>query len=174
LPAIISSYGTQYQSWYQFGVLHRENDLPAYIGEDGSQIWYRNGIIHRDAKGDLPARIYPNGDQSWYQFGVLHRDNDLPAFVRVNGSKEWFKFGVRHRNEDLPAFIWAVRHRENDLPAHTHIRIEWWKHGTVIDLVRMRKKLYARGLYENMRKIVLMYVLGVPRDVGMEICNYIG
>jgi hypothetical protein len=36
-----------------FGVLHRDNDLPAKIWGDGSQCWYKNGQLHRDT--DLPA-----------------------------------------------------------------------------------------------------------------------
>ena len=37
----ISGSGTQ--RWYLNGVLHRENDLPAYIGEDGHKEWYFDG-----------------------------------------------------------------------------------------------------------------------------------
>jgi len=32
---------------------------------DGSKEWYQNGLLHRD--NDLPARIYPGGEQQWYQ-----------------------------------------------------------------------------------------------------------
>jgi hypothetical protein len=32
------------QEWYQNGLLHRDNDLPAIIYEDGGQKWYKNGV----------------------------------------------------------------------------------------------------------------------------------
>ncbi len=30
---------------YQNGKLHRDNDLPAFIGCNGTQIWYKNGKL---------------------------------------------------------------------------------------------------------------------------------
>lgn len=70
--------GAQY--WYQNRKLHRENDLPAIIGENGSQEWYKNGKRHRD---NLPAVIYPDVMQFWCRNGNLHREKDLPAVIHV-------------------------------------------------------------------------------------------
>jgi hypothetical protein len=39
-----------------FDKLHRENDLPAIIWDNGTKEWWFKGKCHRD--GDLPAIIY--------------------------------------------------------------------------------------------------------------------
>jgi len=63
---IIDKYGIT--RWYnKAGKLHRENDLPAVMHEDGSREWYING--------------------------KRHRENDMPAIIREDGSKEWFVNG---------------------------------------------------------------------------------
>ena len=112
LPAVIGEDGTQ--MWYQNGERHRNNDLPAIIRPNGSQEWYRNGKLHRD--NDLPAEIEEDGTQKWYQNGELHRDNDLPAVIREDGTEEWWQNGKRNRDNG-PAMIW-VNGRE-----------AWWKNG---------------------------------------------
>jgi len=50
---------------------------------DGSQTWYQNGLLHRD--NDLPAIIRKNGSLFWYQNGQLHRDFNRPAIIDSNG-----------------------------------------------------------------------------------------
>jgi hypothetical protein len=59
------------------------NDLPAAISLR-SQCWYKNGKIHRD--NDLPAIISQNGYKGWYKNGQLHRDNDLPAVMSLKSA----------------------------------------------------------------------------------------
>ena len=71
--------------------LHRDNDLPAYIGADGRQEWWVGGRLHRD--NDLPAYIGADGLQAWRVNGVRHRDNDLPAVIWADGSQEWWVNG---------------------------------------------------------------------------------
>jgi hypothetical protein len=41
-----------------FGIIHRENDLPA-IEKKSRNMWYYCGLIHRD--GDKPASEWANG-----------------------------------------------------------------------------------------------------------------
>jgi hypothetical protein len=82
---------TQYKI---FGILHRDNDLPAAIWADGTQHWYKNGQKHRD--NDLPAEIWDDGTQHWYKNGQLHRDNDLPAVIWADGTQRWYKNGQQY------------------------------------------------------------------------------
>jgi len=56
-----------YEKWFQNGELHRDNDLPAIIWEDGTQFWYQNGQRHRD--NNLPAVISKCGNRIWYNHG---------------------------------------------------------------------------------------------------------
>ena len=90
----ISSFGTQY--WYQNGLKHRDNDLPAIITVNGDQFCYQNGLLHRD--NNLPAVIFANGDQEWYQNGLKHRDNDLPAAIMSCGTQYCYKNGIRYKH----------------------------------------------------------------------------
>jgi hypothetical protein len=39
------------------------------IYSSGDQFWYQNGLRHRD--NDLPAIIYANGTQEWYKNGKI-------------------------------------------------------------------------------------------------------
>jgi hypothetical protein len=74
--------------------LHRDGDLPAVEGGNGSKWWYISGKIHRD--NDLPAVEWADGVKFWYNMGKSHRDNDLPAVVGDNGYKVWYKNGQRY------------------------------------------------------------------------------
>jgi len=66
----IDEYGGKY--WCNnAGKVHRDNDMPAVIYEDGSKEWYVNGLRHRD--NDLPAVIFKNGYKAWYVNGELIR-----------------------------------------------------------------------------------------------------
>ena len=112
------------QVWWKFGQIHRDNDLPANITANGDKYWFKNYKIHRD--NDLPASISADDDKFWYQNGNLHRDNDLPAIIYSNGEKSWYQNSLKHRNGDLPAVItlygkyWyknGIKHRDNNLPA---------------------------------------------------------
>ena len=96
-------------SYLRNGKLHRDNDLPAVITEEGDQTWYKNGFKHRD--NDLPAKINANGDKYWYQNGFHYRDNDLPAIIRTCGEKVWYKNGLIHRDNDLPAITYPTGSR---------------------------------------------------------------
>ena len=85
---------TYVDGWPILKRLHRENDLPAAIWEDGTQKWYKDGKLHRD--NDLPAVIYESGRKVWFKEGKCHRENDLPAIIRPNGSKEWWVNGEQY------------------------------------------------------------------------------
>ncbi len=80
------------------------------VQSNGIQIWYQNGLKHRDE--NLPAEIWDNGTQKWYQHGQLHRDNDLPAEIiiepvrrsRIKRIKEthiWYQHGKMYRDNNL-------------------------------------------------------------------------
>ena len=69
--------------------LHRDNDLPALIGADGSMEWYQHGKLHRE---NGPAFIGPEGDQAWFYNGEPHR-NDGPAKIWADGTEEWWSYG---------------------------------------------------------------------------------
>jgi len=72
---------------------------PAYIDHYHNQYWYLKGKLHRD--DDLPAVMYDNGDVAYYKNGLKHRDNDengnpQPAVIYVNegGYKLYYKNGI--------------------------------------------------------------------------------
>ena len=101
------------QIWYQNGLKHRDNDLPAVIDSFGTQIWYQNGRYHRN--NDQPAILWYNESKLWYQNGKLHRDNDLPAVVYLD-AEFWYQHDNQHRANG-PAVI-----RKNGTK-------EWWQNG---------------------------------------------
>jgi hypothetical protein len=84
--------------WFQFGLLHRDGDLPAVEIYNGSRMWYQRGTLHRDH--DLPAVVWASGTQQWYQHGKLHRSFDLPAVVWADGTQEWWVHGVQQTPKD--------------------------------------------------------------------------
>ena len=123
--------------WFKFGLVHRDNDQPAYI-DDFEQVWWQFSKIHRN--NDLPANITVEGDNIWYQNGRIHRNNDLPTAIYSNGRQLWYQNGKKHRDEDLPAYIsmyckqWyknGLKHRDNNLPAveFNDGGKEWWING---------------------------------------------
>ena len=71
------------------GTLHNYEE-PCIDGIDGisGKYWYYNGKLHRD--NDQPAVMYNNGTQHWYQHGKQHRDNDQPASINNTG-KWWYQ-----------------------------------------------------------------------------------
>lgn len=99
--------------------LHRDDkDSPADIhylnNETYLSVWYKNGNIHRD--GDLPAYIGHSaiGNEyikQWYQNDCVHRDGDKPAIIQydIEGniiSEEWYQNDKPHRSvEKGPAYI---------------------------------------------------------------------
>jgi hypothetical protein len=132
--------GVEHYRWMNLnGELHRDNDQPAVIVGDGTQIWYMNGKMHRD--NDRPAAICDDGDFLWYQYGKEHRDYDNPNYVGSDNSWEWSKNGETHREGDRPAVIrangsleWYINdlcHRDNDNPAKIWIdgQQEWFYRG---------------------------------------------
>lgn len=97
LPAIECKNGDKY--WYQNGLLHRDWDLPARVSVNGNNVWYQNGEIHRD--GDQPAVTYPIFGKWWYRDGLLHRDGDKHAIEYANGSKTWYKYGNVYSHKQI-------------------------------------------------------------------------
>ncbi len=89
------------------GLIHRGNDLPAVIrtGSRGVQAWYWYGHLHRD--NDKPATIHNNGERTWCQYSEYHRENDKPARIDKDGSRYWYWRNMQHRGNNQPAVIHA-------------------------------------------------------------------
>ncbi len=128
------------QFWYQNGVVHRDNDLPAIIDKYGNKQWYQNGEHHRDH--DKPAIEYANGDKKWFQNGELHRDNDLPAVEGAYG-KAWYKNGVLHRDNGLPAII-SINYDDGNK------KEEYWEHGKQITQEESLYRKEMRNLKQDL------------------------
>lgn len=88
--------------WYQDGLLHREEDLPAKIEFDGSLRWFRQGKLHR-LEG--PAIITPKGRHYWYQDGNPYREDDLPTITVPPSAKYWTNKKGEHHRLTGPAII---------------------------------------------------------------------
>jgi hypothetical protein len=130
--------------WKRNGKVHRDNDFPARMFDNGRLEWWVDGKLHRDpgADGeDQPAVITETGVKWYYANGVIHRDGDKPAIEHPNGRLEWCVLGITHRDGDKPALITetgdmlyyknGVIHREEDKPAKIFAngRLEWWVEG---------------------------------------------
>lgn len=94
------------------GQLHRDNDLPAYIGRDGTQMWFHLDRCHRE--NDLPSVVKLCGTKEWYRNGLRHREGG-PALIHPNGREYWYWLGELHR-PDGPAITGA------DLPDRFYFR----------------------------------------------------
>lgn len=75
--------------WFRCGQLHRENDLPAVIHNDGNdKYWFINGLLHRDY--DQPASFeimfkvqgYVEYLECWFSHGEYHRIGN-PAIIET-------------------------------------------------------------------------------------------
>jgi hypothetical protein len=72
-----------------------DNNTPAEEHSIGSKTWYKNGKVHRD--DDLPAFIGCTGIQQYYQYGVLHRENG-PAEIHPCGVNLFYLNGKYYQN----------------------------------------------------------------------------
>ena len=79
-------YDSTALEWCQNDKLHRDGDLPAYIGANGTLGWYQNVQVHRD--DDKPAYIDADGRLEWWQNHQRHRICG-PAVIRPDGTLEW-------------------------------------------------------------------------------------
>jgi hypothetical protein len=93
------------RTWHLNGQVHRAEDLPAVIADNGDKEWFKLGVGHRD--DDKPFMECANGDILWGKCGELHREGDLPAIIESNGDKYWYKFGKLYRDNNLPAIEYA-------------------------------------------------------------------
>lgn len=145
-----TEYSEEVQRYYRDGVLHRDNDLPAVLWQDGSREWWVSGKRMRwDPSQPTEIRCNPSTknyevsfSELWHdQDGNLHRDiNDLPAVIHSDNTREWWRNGERYREGGLPTVItgngikmWHNRqgclHREM-LPAVIGVGgAEWWLNG---------------------------------------------
>lgn len=139
---------TRGEYWLMDGLLHRGDDLPAIVCDDGRAGWFNRGHLHRE--GGLPAVIEADGRREWWWMGRRHRPDDLPAVVSPAGHEEWWVDGRLHRGPvcgetdaglqqpavrtaEGHAFYWLQGrlHRGGDLPAVVHDggARAWYRHG---------------------------------------------
>jgi hypothetical protein len=59
---------------------------------DRVEYYNSEGFLHRE--NDLPARIYENGTKSWWINGKRHRENG-PAVIDAYGQMWWFLNDVK-------------------------------------------------------------------------------
>ena len=74
-PPTVVEHGIR--KWKKDGVLHRDDDLPAVIYPDGTELYYINGQKHRE--GDKPAVIFPDGTESYYKHGIEYTPESKPS-----------------------------------------------------------------------------------------------
>ena len=96
--------------WYKNNLRHRDGDLPAWIGPDGSLQWYQNGKTHRN--DDLPAYIGADGTLQWRQNNQLHRICG-PARIWPSGELEWW---INYKNITEEVNLWLNRKRWRGTP----------------------------------------------------------
>lgn len=89
--------------------LHRPNDLPAIIRENGTQEWYVDGLRHRDNNfgTEMPAIVKRNGYQAWYDknkfiSSIYAKDFDkyLQLWKELSGEKSEEINKKRYRESD--------------------------------------------------------------------------
>ncbi len=122
LPAVIwsddphrASPGTKF--WYDNGVMHRGNDLPARVEPSGYSEWWFEGQPARPSGG--PTIVDHDGTQEWTDTQMRrHRDGDLPAYIKPNGQQVWYQHGEPHRDNNKPAMI-----------SHDGLSLRYFKHG---------------------------------------------
>ncbi len=108
------------EEWYQDGIKHRDNDMPAYVAYNYDRTiakaaeWWVNGEKHREAG---PASIHWNAQSCFVQFYQnninCRKDITKPSTYSYGYSPDSFarreiwtdKAGRRHRDGDMPAMI---------------------------------------------------------------------
>lgn len=110
-----SAFGSTWLEWYKDGVLHRDDDNPAFIVGGRNLVWYKNGQASR--AGNKVAHATPSR-QVFGVNGFAHR-TDGPAVVHLdeeNGtfSEVWCLYGAK-LNEERHSFIMQTS-LENNLP----------------------------------------------------------
>jgi len=84
-----------FKNGYYSTYLESYNDFPSiFYYHNNSKAWHKNGKLHRE--NDLPAVIQENGDLAWWIDGKQHRDDDKdgnpqPARTTHLGEKDYFK-----------------------------------------------------------------------------------
>lgn len=110
-------------NWFDSkGVVAAPRGLPASVhfhpsGNIARMAWFEAGVLHRG--NDLPAQIALQDSESleilnatWYWRGYEHRDGDLPSSIHIDHSDGrvcglgFMKNGVGRDNEGLPGIFW--------------------------------------------------------------------
>lgn len=83
-------------TYYKDGLIHRDNEEPAVISEDGHIGRYTNGKPHCTFG---PAIVHSCGNELYFEDGELH--NELgPAVKYKNGYKEYWVRGRQWTQDD--------------------------------------------------------------------------
>ena len=87
------------------GKLHSYIDAPAAVflherTKTKKEEWHYEGRLHRE--NDKPAVIWDNGTKYWFYNGRLHRENDKPAVITSKGKKEYWFHGKQYDPTDTP------------------------------------------------------------------------
>lgn len=126
--------------WLQDGFIHRDEDLPAFIGPNQEELWWcQHGQRHRD--GDKPALITTPGAKNWHQEVFVHSLAKNKSDISWgDGTQQWFCHNRRHRLTG-PASISSTGAKE------------YWIHNT-----RLTKKEWIQRV-ENIRAVENIYRL---------------
>lgn len=83
-------------TYYKNGLIHRDNEQPAVISDDGHIGRYTNGKPHCTFG---PAIVHSCGNELYFYEGQLH--NDCGAAVKYNnGYREYWVWGERWHRDD--------------------------------------------------------------------------
>ena len=95
-------YGTT--RWYnEKGELHRDDDLPAFIGCNGTKKWYKNNKLHR-LKG--PAVIWSDGTKGWFIEGKEYTEEEFNKVIKRRKElarwvyQRWYSDFMRNPNTE--------------------------------------------------------------------------
>jgi hypothetical protein len=167
--------------WYQYGKLDRDEDMPAVILYNGTEMWYQEGDLHRGPDSDgieQPAIIKNGGFEAYYRHGQRHRISG-PALITELGDKFWYQYGLRHRTDgpavedadgnckwyidgeyqnrgNQPNFIW---------PNQSH---EWFKTYNIDDLSDDADEYSGDESLEHPGTFHLRHRIGGPAVVALD------
>ena len=131
-PSVIS-HDHGYEYYYQ-GLVHNDNG-PAIVRTDGTQIWCNKGIITKIQKKIEEIKCTYNQDNK------LHSFNDQPAYVQESiGLRIWYSHGLVHR---------YVKHMQNNITYDVQL--------PAVELDNMYRMYYRNGLLHRDQGAAIEY-----------------
>lgn len=131
--------------WYQDGVVHRDDDLPAVVEywsptsriQDGvrEQYWYHEGVPHRVGAPAAICATVKFLSHSWFHQGELHRTDGPAAYDYLYHDPEQVIVRRFHINgEQMGASQQAIQACDPDTPAKKLARFTRYKNIVVATL----------------------------------------